>query len=317
MTSNTRKTRVLVCGEKWVAENCLEFLVNRADTDVYGIVAAPTDWQADLISWGAKRRIKVFVGNINDYQVELANMELDFIFSIQYRPLVKSPILRLPKKGCINLHFGLLPRYGGCYPIAWAILNNEKEAGATLHYMVENFDEGDVIANAKVSIDAGTTARSLFDSISSAALRLFEETYPALCRGEIEPQAQDLTKKLYYKKGSMDFEKGPIIHWDKKGAEIQRRICAFSFEPFQLPVATLSLPGGRRLKVSLGRTRLCHDRPRDMTKKAGQVIGVTDSGEVIVTAGDGESVGIGMLDGENAGDFFLSLGVKPDKAAFN
>jgi len=45
----------------------------------------------------------------------------------------------------INLHFGLLPRYGGCYPITWSVLNGEKQAGSTLHYMEENFDEGDIL----------------------------------------------------------------------------------------------------------------------------------------------------------------------------
>jgi len=175
-----KKKRVVVCGEKWVAEECIEFLYNREDTEVCAIVTAPKDWQADLISFGAKRRLKVFVGNINDYFDELACLQPDFIFSIQYRPLLKSAILNLPTSGCINLHFGLLPRYGGCYPIAWAILNGEKQAGSTLHYMVEKFDEGDIIAQTSVPIKEETTARELFDSMSKAAAKLFIDSYPSL-----------------------------------------------------------------------------------------------------------------------------------------
>jgi len=308
--------RVLLCGEKSVAEGCLQFLVNRPDTEVCGIVAAPTDWQADLISWGAKRRIKVFVGNINDYLNELIPMKLDFIFSVQYRPLLKRPILELPRLGCINLHFGLLPRYGGCYPIAWAILNNESEAGATLHYMVEKFDEGDVISQVKVPIDANTTARSLFDTLSSAAVGLFMDTYPALCSGEIRPRAQDLSEKLYYPEGSIDFNKDSKIQWRQNAGDIQRKICAFTFEPFQMPSSFLRLSGGNRLKVKVSQSRLGDERPGDLRKRPGEVRKVTGSGEIIIATGNNESICVGLLDGQIARDFFVSLGVEPEKAVF-
>ena len=316
MKPDKTKMRVLLCGEKSVAEKCLEFLLNRSDTEVCGIVAAPKDWQADLISWGAKRRIKVFVGNINDYHDELTKMNLDFIFSVQYRPLLKHPILDLPRLGCINLHFGLLPRYGGCYPIAWAILNNEHEAGATLHYMVERFDEGDIISQVKVPIDTNTTARSLFDTLSHAALRLFEDTYPALSRGELKPQTQDLSKKLYYREGSIDFDKDSKILWSQSAASIQRRICAFTFEPFQLPTSFLRLPGDNRLKVSVAQSRLCDDSPGDLIKSPGQVKQVTESGDLIIATGNNESISVGLLDGQIAADFFTSLGVEPHRAVF-
>lgn len=246
MSEASGKTRVIVCGEKWLAEQCLEFLLSRTDTELCAIVAAPKDWQSDLIAWGARRRIKVFVGNINDYERELALAKPDFIFSFQYRPLLRRRILGLPARGCVNLHFGLLPRYGGCYPVAWAILNGEKEAGATLHYMAEKFDEGDIIAQTKVSIQAETTARELFDSLGEAALGLFVRTYPELLRGAIKATPQDLSCKLYYAKDSIQFQRDRVLDWRRPGVEILRRICAFTFEPFQLPLTFLELPNGRR-----------------------------------------------------------------------
>lgn len=153
MKNDQEKKRVVVCGEKWVAERCLQFLYGRRDTEICAIVAAPEDWQANLISFGTERRIKVFVGNINDYVDVLASLKPDYIFSFQYRPLLKTAILNLPLHGCVNMHFGLLPRYGGCYPVAWAILNGEKQAGVTLHHMVEGFDEGGIIAQATVPVE--------------------------------------------------------------------------------------------------------------------------------------------------------------------
>lgn len=317
MMSDARgKRRVVVCGEKLLAEQCLEFLLQQSNTEVCGIVAVPKDWQADLISFGAKRRIKVFVGNINDYANELASLHLNFIFSFQYRPLVKTTILKLPTSGCINLHFGLLPRYGGCHPVAWAILNGESQAGATLHYMSEKFDEGDIIAQTSVPVSNETSARELFDTITEAAVKLFADTYPLLCRGQLEPQPQDLSRKLYYAKESIDFSRDRIVNWDKSSTEIQRQICAFSFEPFQLPLSYLQLPDGQKVEVTVSRTCLCQNGSNGAAKDPGRIIEVTDAGNLIVTTSDNKLLEIGLLSSKTPRDFIESLGWSPQDIVF-
>ncbi|ODS33883.1 MAG: methionyl-tRNA formyltransferase [Candidatus Scalindua rubra] len=310
------KRRVVVCGEKWVAEQCLEFLYDRNDTEICAIVAAPKDWQADLISFGAKRQLKVFIGNINDYIEELTCLKPDFIFSIQYRPLLKSPILNLPSHGCINLHFGLLPRYGGCYPVAWTILNGEKQAGATLHYMVNKFDEGDIIAQTTVLISEETTARELFDSISKAAVKLFIDTYPVLFSDTVKTRSQDLTQKLYYANDSIDFDRDRVIDWRKTGTEIHRTICAFSFEPFQLPLTSLHLPDGQQLQVTVTRSRLHNNGSSHPVENAGHIMEVTDSGKLLVATANGNLIEIGLLNNKTSRDFIKSLGYSPNDVIF-
>ncbi len=306
-----------MCGEKWVAEQCLEFLYNREDTEICAIVAAPEDWQADLISFGTTRRLKVFVGNINDYVDELTHLQPDFIFSIQYRPLLKSAILNIPAHGCINLHFGLLPRYGGCYPIAWAILNGEKQAGSTLHYMVESFDEGDIIAQSSVPIQEETTARELFDSMSEAAAKLFIDSYPALSEGTVKTHSQDMSKKLYYDNDSIDFNRDRVIDWGKTGDEIQRRICAFSFEPFQLPLTSVHFPDGKQLQVTITRSRFHNNGPRTVLENPGYISKVTDSGSLLVTTKNGKLIEVGLLNNQIPLKFIESSGFSPKDIIFN
>ena len=59
------KIKVVVCGEKWVAQKCLDFLYEEPKTEICAIVtSSTTDWQTDLAKWGAKRGIKVFLGNV-------------------------------------------------------------------------------------------------------------------------------------------------------------------------------------------------------------------------------------------------------------
>ncbi|MDH3604533.1 MAG: formyltransferase family protein, partial [Candidatus Tectomicrobia bacterium] len=236
-----------------------------------------------------------------------------FIFSIQYRRLLRPPILRLPQHGCINLHFGLLPRYGGCYPIAWAILNGESQAGATLHYMSEKFDEGDVIAQGAVPIHPDTTARNLFDALSDRAADLFAQTYAALSRQSVETRAQDLREQLYYTKDSIDFAKDQWIDWHEAGIAVQRRICAFTFEPFQLPSTGIHLPSGGDITATVARTRLYSSQDQMAAGKPGHVAEVTDNGSVVVGTGNGEWIEIGQLNGQPARDFIESLGVHPQE----
>lgn len=316
MNHSPTKKRVVVCGEKWVAERCLDFLYERVDTEICAVIASPTDWQADLISWAVKRKLKVFVGNINHYVEELALQKPDFIFSLQYRPLLKSAILNLPAQKCINLHFGLLPRYGGCYPITWAILNGEKEAGVTIHTMSEKFDEGDIIAQTTVPIGIETTARELFDQASKAAAKLFIDTYPALCHGSLKTHPQDLSQKLYYTKDSINFERDRIIDWQQPRADIQRRICGFSFKPFQAPVTHIQLPDGRRLAVDVAHTRPYSNGRQHLTGQIGDVVKITASGSVIVTTRDQELLEIGLLNNKPSKDFIESLGCSLQEIKF-
>ncbi len=316
MHNGLRKKRVVVCGEKWVAEQCLHFLYRRSDTEICAIVAAPEDWQANLISFGTERRLKTFVGNINDYVDELAALKPDFIFSLQYRPLLKRAILNIPIQGCVNLHFGLLPRYGGCYPVAWAILNGEKQAGVTLHSMVEEFDEGEIIAQSTVSIDDNPTARELFDSLSESAVKLFIDTYPSLLEGTAGSHPQDLTKKLYYTKDSIDFARDHFIDWRKPGSEIYRRICAFTFEPFQLPITSFQMANGQQLQASIGHSRMSGRAVSGEGGKIGSIKEVTDSGTVVAVAADGDLIEIGLLDNRIPRDYINSLGVSAEDIVF-
>ena len=57
-----------------------------------------------------------------------------------------------PERGALNLHGSYLPRYRGRVPVNWAVINGESETGATLHYMVEKPDAGDIVDQEKVAI---------------------------------------------------------------------------------------------------------------------------------------------------------------------
>ena len=61
-----------------------------------------------------------------------------------FERLVKQPLLGIPKMGFINLHPSLLPNHRGLTPQHWPIINGDKEAGITIHYVDEGTDTGDI-----------------------------------------------------------------------------------------------------------------------------------------------------------------------------
>jgi len=88
--------------------------------------------------------------------------QIDLIVSAAASRIFKKELLSASKKGCINYHTSLLPKYRGRQPLFWAMLNNEKEAGMTVHEMNENLDDGPIIIQKKVNIDTKETLHSLY-----------------------------------------------------------------------------------------------------------------------------------------------------------
>ena len=76
--------------------------------------------------------------------------------------LFKAELLALPTIACINRHSSLLPKYGGVWPIFWAMLHGEREVGASIHLMADRFDNGDVISQRAIPITSKDTFRSLY-----------------------------------------------------------------------------------------------------------------------------------------------------------
>ncbi len=81
----------------------------------------------------------------------LAGFAPDLLISY-FNQILKSEALSLPRIGCINVHPGYLPNYRGVASSFWAMLENNKFGGATVHYMESKLDKGDIIKREKVPI---------------------------------------------------------------------------------------------------------------------------------------------------------------------
>ena len=185
--------------------------------------------------------------NAPDVVARIRALRPDFLFSFYYRRMLGSSLLAIPKRGSLNMHGSLLPKYRGRAPVNWAVLKGERETGATLHYMVEKPDAGDIVAQTAVPILPDETAREVFDKVTSAAATTLDRVLPQLVAGNAPRVPQDLARGSYF--GGRKPEDGRI-DWSRPAREIHDLVRAVA-PPFPGAFTTVA---GEELRVL--RTRI-------------------------------------------------------------
>jgi methionyl-tRNA formyltransferase len=168
---------------------------------------------------------------------QIRALQPDFFFSFYYREMLKRELLEIPKRGALNMHGSLLPKYRGRVPVNWAIIKGEKETGSTLHYMTEKPDNGDIVAQQAVPILPNDTALEVFQKVTVAAEMALNNCLPDLLAGRAQAVKQDLSKGAYF--GGRKAEDG-IIDWSQSAQEIHNLVRAVA-PPY--PGATTQLLG--------------------------------------------------------------------------
>jgi methionyl-tRNA formyltransferase len=119
--------------------------------------------------YGLDNDITVYQPNSvkTDETIELVKkLNPDLIVVVAYGKILPQELIDIPKKGIINVHSSLLPKYRGAAPIHAAIINGEKESGVTIMDIVKELDAGDIILQAKTPINEMDTLEDLHDRLA-------------------------------------------------------------------------------------------------------------------------------------------------------
>ncbi len=149
----------------------------------------------------AARRIPVHdVADVNaaSFLDMLRQLQVDLIVSINTPQRLKTPILTLPAHGCLNVHFGMLPRYRGLLPIFHALMNGEPSFGVTVHLMDEKLDNGDIVVQRAVPIQESDTLDTLYPQAFATASALLAEAIAACASGSLTRRPNSEAEKTYY-----------------------------------------------------------------------------------------------------------------------
>jgi methionyl-tRNA formyltransferase len=223
----SRKQSIVVCAYHNVGYRCLEELI-RQDADVALVFThddSPNEeiWFASVRDLAMRYGIPVVTSDISlKENVELVKeLAPDLLLSFYYRNMMRKEILDIPRLGALNLHGSYLPKYRGRVPVNWAVINGETETGATLHYMTEKPDAGDIVDQEKVAIDFADTAFDVFNKVTDAAVRIISRSFPLLLAGKAPRVPMDLSRGSYF--GGRRPADG-LIDWSRSAVEIYNLI---------------------------------------------------------------------------------------------
>lgn len=239
-------------------------------------------WWESLADLGAARGVPVLVvEDLHDptEPVRLKGLAPDFLFSFYFRKMIPPEVLAIPAKGALNMHGSLLPQFRGRSPVNWAILRGASATGASLHFMVEKPDAGDLVDQERVPIGPDDDALTVARRVGDAAVTVLARSWPKLKAGTAPRVPLDLTKGSYF--GGRKPEDGRI-DWEKPAKEIHDLVRAVT-RPW--PGAFTDLFGP---KVTIWKTRLSPFGGHDTFPGK---IEMTE-GSVLVYAGDDRPVEI-------------------------
>lgn len=139
--------------------------------------------------------------------------------------IIPKNILELPKKGFLNAHPSLLPRWRGPSPVQAAILAGDKITGVTIHLATEEADAGDILAQKEILLDIKDTCLSLTGKLAQEGASLLIPTIEKWLSGEIKPRRQDNSKATFTK---LIKKSDGLINWAKSADYIERMVRAYN-----------------------------------------------------------------------------------------
>ena len=246
----SNKIKLILAGTGHFSSQIFESLILNKNFEVTALISQPNkvyDRNNNLIKTevaklAEKYHIKLFQpAKIKEIYDDLSKLDFDFFMTAAFGQFIPNSILNLAKKASINVHGSLLEKYRGAAPIQHALLNNEKETGISLIYMIDKMDAGDIINVAKIKIEENDTALEIFDKLAKLAIDNLPTWLINIYNDNISPRKQDeslvtLAPKIQNK----DVELFLTDSCDKALAKIK----AFNDQP-----GAFILINGKRLKI--------------------------------------------------------------------
>ncbi len=155
----------------------------------------------------------------------LSALEPDVFVVAAYGQILRQRLLDVPRRGILNVHASLLPRWRGASPIAAAILAGDEVTGVTLMEMVRALDAGPMVARIEVPISPHDTTGTLEPRLADAGAALLAESFDPWASGQLSPVPQDESLVTYAPQLT---RADALIDWSQPAVEVWRRIRAFN-----------------------------------------------------------------------------------------
>ena len=142
----------------------------------------------------------------------LKELDADIAIVVAYGQIIPKEYLNLVKKGFINIHASLLPKWRGAAPIQRSIMNLEKETGVSIMKIAEKLDTGPIYNSYKINIMTDDNSETVAEKLSTLAAEKILDNIDEILEDKIEFKEQDHNKATYAAKiekmeGQIDWNK--------------------------------------------------------------------------------------------------------------
>ncbi len=166
-------------------------------------------------------RTPVTLKNNQEEYEYLKNIDADMCLVIAYGQIIPESFLNLTKKGFINIHASLLPKYRGAAPIQRAIMNLEKKTGISIMKINSQLDEGPVCKSYEIDIDEKDSSDDLSEKLSDLAVEKILDDIDDILDDKAKFRDQDHSNATYAKK--ID-KKESSIDWNTPAKSVIAKI---------------------------------------------------------------------------------------------
>ena len=180
----------------------------------------------------------------------LDSLDADLAIVVAYGQIIPKKFLNLTKKGFINIHASLLPKWRGAAPIQRSIMNLDQETGISIMRIAEKLDTGPVCNNYKIQLNENLNALEISEKLSSLAAEKILDNVDDILDGKANFIEQDHSKATYASK--IQKTEGQI-NWDENAEKIIGKINGL----YPSPGAFFMFNGERYkiLKAQVGRAQ--------------------------------------------------------------
>lgn len=171
----------------------------------------------------------------------LREKSADVALVMAYGRILPGDVLAAPRRGAMNLHASLLPKYRGAAPINWAIVHGERETGISLMQMDEGLDTGPVYSRHAIELSETETAGTLADRIATLGAQVVRADLAAAVEGKLTAEVQDAALATH----APLIERHHLsIDWGRPALDIARLVRGMSPRP-----GAFTMLDGKTLRV--------------------------------------------------------------------
>ena len=158
--------------------------------------------------------------NHEEYEF-IKGVNADLAIVVAYGQIIPKEFLTLTKKGFINIHASLLPKWRGAAPIQRSIMSLDKETGITIMKINEELDSGPISNKYKINLDQNLNAYEVSEKLSLLAAEKILDNVDDILDGKSSFINQDHSKATYAKK---IMKSEGLIDWNEDALKIIGKI---------------------------------------------------------------------------------------------